>query len=193
MNKKVMVILFILILLTAGLSGCFGKSESKKKSSGPSYKEIPGEVIRESGWIDSDMGDTPQHVDSTISLTQINASTKITMIQVRIKFDDSDAAHAESDEGSDPDDVTITLSNGMNESAPVTGTTPATLELQMGLNSTEEDSFMMGSWEIHVTAVCGAGKPFTYVPRPGNIAFLQYKDQGIAYDIEVDFLMLTEE
>jgi hypothetical protein len=185
MNKKILSVSFIMIILVAAIAGCFGE-EKKSPPPGPNFREIPGETLRETGWIDSDMGDNEQRVDSSVPVA-INSTEKVTLLEIRMNFDDSDGAHTESDEGSDPDEVTIFLTNGVNQSDSVSGTTPCNLLLQM--NGTE-GSFMSGSWEVNVMAVCGAGKPYTVIPRPGMISFLQYKDQGIAYDLEVKYSML---
>ena len=190
MNKKVLTVLFILIILVTAFTGCFG-DDKPKLPKGPNYEETPGEYPGESGWIDSDMGDTPQHVDSSIPL-EINSTTLITILTIQVRFEDSDASHSESDEGSDPDQITMTLSNGINESDSVSGTTPCNLEIRMAPNSTEEGAFLSGNWEIKVQAVCGAGKPYTLIPRPGMIAPFVYKDQGVAYDLRASYTFLKE-
>lgn len=188
MDKKLVLVIIIIILLAAATAGCSG--EEKKKSKKTSYEKVTGNYPQETGWLDSDMGDTPQHVDSTIML-DLNVSEKISEITIMASFQDSDSAHSESDEGSDPDDVTITLTDGTNVSQPAIGTTPCNLEVV--LNGTgEDDSHMSGVWELHVQAECGAGKPYTLVPRPGMISLLQYKDQGIAYSLQINYKYLRK-
>ena len=187
MNKKILVTLAIILILTAAFAGCFGE-EKVTKPQGPTYEDVIGDYPRESGWLDSDMGDNTQLVDSTLPL-DINFSARITIISIGMRFEDSDSAHQESDEGSDPDEISISLTNGDNTTEVVTGMTPCNLQVQM--NSTK-GSHLTGDWQINVHATCGAGKPFTFIPRPGNIAFLQYKDQGIYYDLEVSYTYLEE-
>ncbi len=187
MNKKILIILSILIIIIAGFTGCFEAKTTKKKS-GPSYKETPGEYPSESGWLDSDMSDnSPQHLDTSLPL-DINITTKITVISIMMRFEDSDSAHSESDQGSDPDEVTITLSNGNNETTPATGETPCNLEVQM--NITEDGQFITGDWQVNVVATCNGGKPYTLIPRPGYIAPIVYKDQGIAYTLDTSYTFL---
>lgn len=190
MNKKILIGLFIVIILVATSAGCFENKPPKKK--GTSYEESTSNYPPTSGWLDSDMGDSPQHVDSTVVL-EINASEMITVITISMGFEDYDSDHSESDQGSDPDDVTITLTNGDEASEPATGTTPCQLNLQLQVNSTEADAYLSGTWEISVQAVCNPGKPYTLIPRPGQIwAPLTYKDQGIAYTLSATYNYIYE-
>ena len=184
MDKRILIALFLIILLAAASAGCFGKTSSSKSES-IKFETVPGNYPPESGWLDSDMGDSPQHVDTTIPL-DINVSEMVVEIVVLMTFEDFDAAHAESDDGSDPDEVTITLTDGRNTSTPATGITPCSLEI--GFNATSEGAFMAGTWEIMIQATCNPGKPYTILPRPGLILTpLQYKDQGIAYTSDLSY------
>ena len=184
MNNKKILVLIILITTILVSAGCFG--DEKPKPNEPKFEEATGSYPNEVGWLDSDMGDNQQQVDSSLIL-DINASEKVTLITISIGFDDYDSAHTESDDGSDPDEVAIYVTDGKNQSTPATGTTPCQLEVQ--LNSTD-GSYMSGMWEVKVDALCGAGKPYTIIPRPGMISFLQYKDQGIAYNMMVSYSYL---
>ena len=182
MNKKIVIGLIILILLIAAAAGC-SENKAPKKDGGPSYKEVDGEPLSESGWIDDDGN---QGASATIPLT-INASAMITSISVKMKFEDSNPENSETDEGSDPDDVTIKLSNGIMESDASSGSTPCNLEVTMAPNSTDEDAEpMMGNWEISITGNCNGGKPrFVF-------GLLVWIDQGIAYTLNVSYTYLEE-
>lgn len=191
MDKRVIVGLILIILLAAAGAGCF--ENKPPKTSTPKLKEADGSYPSETGWLASDNADSVQRVSATLPL-DLNASTKITEIIVKMKFDDSDSDHSETDDGSDPDDVSITLSNGAMESEPVKGTTPTNLEVSLKPNESAEEDFMTGSWEILVNAECGAGKPATLIPRPGIIPGpLVYKDQGIAYALNIEYKYYEEE
>ena len=194
MNRRIIFTLIIIIFLVAAGAGCFGNDDSPPPS-GPNYSEETGDYPSDSGWLDSDMGDSPQHVDTTLIL-EINASEMISEITIQMKFEDADAEHSESDAESDPDEVTISLTNGMEESDTATGTTPCNLEVTLFPNSTENDevSYMSGLWEIKVQAVCNPGAPYTILPRPGQIwAPLTYKDQGVAYNLDIAYIYLIEQ
>jgi hypothetical protein len=194
MNKRIIFAIIIIIFLVAAGAGCFGGDEPRPPS-GPNFNEETGDYPSDSGWIDSDMGDSPQHIDTTMIL-DINASEMISEITIQMKFEDADSAHSESDSESDPDEVTISLTNGVDESDPATGTTPCNLEVTLTPNSTEdeENSYLSGLWEIKISAVCNPGAPYTILPRPGQIwAPLTYKDQGVAYTLNIAYSYLVEQ
>jgi hypothetical protein len=181
MDKRIIIGLILIILLVAAGAGCTeNKSEEKK---GPKYDEVDGEPFSESGWIDDDGN---ERAIATIPLG-INASEMVTSITVKMRFEDSDPAHSETDDGSDPDEVTIQLSNGVMESESANGMTPCTLEVTMAPNSTDgEEEGMTGSWEISVDGVCNGNKPrFLF-------GFIIWIDQGIAYNLDVSYTFLEE-
>ena len=181
MNKKVIIGLIIVLILVSAGAGCF--SDDPKPPSGPYYNEMDEQLENQNGWIDDDGN---QGASATIPLT-INASAMITSISIKMRFEDSDSTHSESDEGSDPDEVTIKLSNGVMESEPSSGSTPCNLEVTMAPNSTDEEAeSLIGNWEISITGICNGGKP-RFI-----LGLLVWIDQGIAYTLDGTYSYLEK-
>ena len=128
MDKKVLLIVGITTILVFSLAGCFGGEEKEPEIE---YEPVNDTIDPESAWAESDWPDSNDPtVDTTLALS-VNSTQKVVEITVTIAFEDSDAAHQESDDGSDPDDVTITVTNGDNTSQAATGSTPCTLTVKM--------------------------------------------------------------
>ena len=189
------VLVVAIVMIVAAFAGC---SEEKSSASTPRGDELPGTLDTETGWLESNWGssDTEPYTVSTSLLVDIN-ETDIIAIIFTIKFDDSDTAHSESDEGSNPDQVTIKAVGGAVESAEVTGETTCTLKIdvtpQANASSGDEEPLLGSSWDLEISADCYGGKPYYIIfPRPGPTP-LSYKDQGVAYTLDVAFTYLSYE
>ena len=184
MKKKAIIIVAILVLACFGFMGCSDKSPGG--SSEPT--EVDGEMPSDSGWIDSSGGGDPSQVDSVINVN-INHTTVVSAEFV-ITIEDSDSAHSDTDEGGEPDEVTVYVSGASGESERVSGTTPFTQTITAPTaNTTSEDGAegIGPDWKVHIQAACNSGKnpkgPGGIVPIP----FLVYIDQGVAYTLEVTY------
>ena len=187
MDKKVLLVVGIAAILVISFAGCFGDDEKQKKIT---YNPVNDTVDPESAWAESDWPDSNNPTVDTSVVLSVNSTQKVTEITITVAFEDSDAAHQESDDGSDPDDVSIKLTNGDNSSDAASGTTPCTLTVKMNATG-DEGSYMGGTWELQISATCNGGKPYTLIPRPGPSP-LQYKDQGVMYSLTGDFVYLVE-
>lgn len=185
MDKRVLIVLIIPLLFSLPLAGCGEKDTTKT-----TYLEVPGNLDPSSDWATSDWADSDSpSVDTSIRLG-VNSSEMVRSITVTVSFEDSDPEHAETDDGSDPDDVQIQLSNGKNTSKAAIGTTPCTLTVDM---MAPEGEFITGTWELLITASCNGGKKATLVPRPGVIPGpFVYKDQGVAYSLTGNYTQVVE-
>jgi hypothetical protein len=186
MDKKVLLIVGIATILVFTLAGCFGGPPPKPEIK---YEAVNDTIDPDSAWAESNWPDSNNPtVDTTIPLS-VNSTQMVSEITVTITVEDSDAAHQESDDGSDPDDVTITLTNGDNSSQAASGSTPCTLTVKMNATGDDENAYMDGNWEVNLRATCNGGKPYTIIPRPGPSP-LQYKDQGVQYSLTGEFTYL---
>ena len=188
MDKKLLLPLTAVVLSVIMLAGCLGGSESTPETK---YKQETGQVDPQAAWAESNWADSDTPTVDTSLRLGINSSEKVTEISVTISFEDSDASHSETDDGSDADDIVLVLTNGDNTSQPAVGQTPCTLTVKM--NSTEDGGYMGGEWEVQIQATCNGGKPATLVPRPGIIPGpFVYKDQGVAYSLSGEYGFLIE-
>ena len=175
-----------IVMIVAAFAGC---SEESSPDGPPPADTMSGAIDPVNGWVQQDGGGTPSSA-STIILVDINA-TNLKTIEFIIRIEDSNPDNSETDEGSDPDDITVYVTSQGVETAPMTGTTPFNTNIIPSLpNATEgEDGpeYFSNEWDIHISAVCNGGKnpkgPGGIVPIP----FLQYIDQGVAYTYEAKF------
>lgn len=191
-KKKISIALISIIILTAFTAGCSGDDGKPKVKI--NYEEQTGDRTL-SGWADYDQ-DTGSGGISTLEETfEMNLnSSMLTSVTVKITCEDSDDAHAETDEGSDPDDFTVVINSTGFESQPMSGSTPATLTLTIpAANATAanpDEQIQFGpELTIRITATCGGGKE-AYLFRPGLViqaSPLVYIDQGLAYSITIQY------
>lgn len=195
MNKKILIALTIIILLTASLAGCFGGSESKDTSE-PSYTEETAEYPPETGWLESGTQEAREdeqiyvEVDSEISIILNNSN--VFSASIELMFSDYDEAHAGSDGNSPADEVEVTLTNaGFNESA--SGTTPCTLRFEMMGNQTEGDmqESLPSELTFHVYAKCFCEITWPMTGRP-NLMNLYVRDNGVAYEFSAGYQYYQE-
>lgn len=188
-NKKTISLTLIVIMFFAVLAGCFGDDE-KKKNPAPVFTEVSGSDSM-SGW---GQGQGVGGGDSTVSLmltTDINSS-RVISVRVEIKFDDFDSDHAGTDDGSDPDEFSVSINSSGVESQKVTGKTPGTAVLELpASNATTDETVEFGpELAININANCKGGKKATAIPRPAPFFPIVYVDQGIAYSIQISYTYL---
>jgi len=195
MNKKILITLAIILILTATFAGCFGESKSKG-TSGPKYEEANGEYPPETGWLESgtqEARDDEQiyvEVDSEISIILNN--TNVFSASIELMFSDYDDAHSGSDGNSPADEVEVTLTNvGFNESA--SGTTPCTLRFEIMGNQTEDDMQESLPHELtfHMYAKCFCEITWPMTGRP-NLMNLYVRDNGVAYELSAAYQYYEE-
>jgi len=180
------VMVVAIVMIVAAFAGC---SEEKKSSGPPKGDIVSGATDPVSGWVQQEGGGTPSAASATL-FVDINA-TNLKSIEFVIRIEDSNPENAETDEGSEPDDITVYVTSQGVETAPVTGSTPFNKNIKPSLpNATEggdAPEYFSNEWEIHISAVCNGGKNPT---GPGGILpipFLVYIDQGVAYTYETKF------
>lgn len=142
----------------------------------------------QSGWVESDSsgGDGgPGYAEASIPIELENKW--VVSISVTLKLEDSDETHNETDEGSDPDVVRGKLISEDIEFSNRSGVTPCALFMSHEGNITEqseEDDGLPRNWYVELTAECYGGKPTGIGP---GFQFLTYLDQGVAWELEVEY------
>jgi hypothetical protein len=187
------VILIVILLVAIAFAGCLGSGEENKKEEPPKLVQKHGTMLQMSGWAESNWADTneqPWLADIDIGLTLNH--TNIIQVKFKMRIEDSDSAHTETDQGSDPDDVTATANGGNVTSDVARGTTPATLNIEVKATATSgETDYLSQSWVVHLHADCNGGKQYKIGPIP--IPGMQYKDQGVAWTLDGEYTYMAEE
>jgi hypothetical protein len=177
-----MVLLIIMIVILAAFAGCLGGEAEEKKAKTPTLVQKHAKNPTLSGWIDHDGN---QHASGSIGVN-LN-ETNIVQVKFTVKVEDSDADHSETDQGSDPDDVTVTISGG-NFSEKKTGITPFSTQLDFGApGGTETPQYLDSGWTVQIDSNLGGGKPVYF------FGFIVYVDQGVAYTIDADYTYMAPE
>lgn len=197
MKIKLLVIIGVILLILAAYAGCVGSGASSKKKL-MHYSEVSATIPGVTGWLESDWqtdNQDPYIVGDYINLN-INTTDKLTYIKLTIAFEDTDVAHADTDDGSDPDDIIhaeILVGPDSNclVSDPGSGTTDCviTLELNATWNGTGDDKYFSGQWRINVEATCHGGKDRFPHPGPNMIV---YVDEGLAYSVMGEYKYLEK-
>jgi hypothetical protein len=195
MNKKIAIAIFIILMITAALSGCFGDSDGKKPSE-PALEPTHGEYPTETGWIQSagelrtdEMG---PYLIATGTISLILNNTNVFQAQINLDFDDYDPTHSGTDGASPADDVTVTIATGgLNETR--SGTTPTGMVFDLMANTTSdgEQGSLPSEITFSVNAVCYCETTYPITGRPSAI-ILATRDQGVAYEISASYQYLAE-
>lgn len=177
-----LVLLVVMVVVFAAFAGCLGGEEKEKKEKVVPLVQKTGKIIPLSGWIGTDGN---EHAAQSFTIT-LN-DTNIVTVKFSIKVDDSDADHSETDEGSNPDDITITVSSG-NSTETKSGPTPYNTQIEFKApGGTETPEYLDSSWTVDINADLGGGKPRFFF---GLIVWI---DQGVAYTINADYTYMQPE
>jgi hypothetical protein len=170
------------VVILAAFAGCLGGGDDKKESKPPELT-LKQETIQEiSGWIEDDGN---EHAAQNFPLPLNNSN--IVSIEITVMVEDSDGAHAETDQGSDPDQVTVTVAGG-NNSEVKDGITPFSAIFEFTAEGGQETTnFLDGAWSVQIDAALGGGKPRFF------FGFIIWIDQGVAYTIGGQYTYLVEE
>jgi hypothetical protein len=179
MHKWVLLIATILIM--GSLAGCLGGGDEEKKDKPPELVLKRGTLEPLSGWIDGDGNTASQSFPINLN------NSNIVSVELTVNVEDSNSENAETDQGSDPDEVSITISGG-NFTETQDGMTPMALNTDFRAQSgSEEITYLSQTWTINIEATLNGGKPAYF------FGFLVYNDQGIAYTIGGDYTYMVEE
>ncbi len=175
------VLLIVTILIMGSLAGCLGGGDEEKKDKPPELILKSGTMEQLSGWIQGDGSTATQAVPINLN------NTNIVSVAFKVSVEDSNAENAETDQGSDPDDVSITISGG-NFTETQDGKTPLALNTDFrAQGGSEEITYLSQAWTINIEATLNGGKPAYF------FGFLVYNDQGIAYTIDGEYTYMVEE
>jgi hypothetical protein len=182
MRKWILIIALILIM--ASLAGCLG-GEGDDDTKPPVLVQKKGTIPQQSGWIENG-GNEHAHGEFTININDTN----VIHIKITVRVEDSNPENQETDEGSDPDDVTVTI-NADNTSEEQNGMTPFSREWKFSapqsMEDDEEPVYLSQSVGIVIDAELGGGKPMFL------FGFIIYIDQGIQYTIEGEYTYMAVE
>lgn len=187
MIKTITILSFILLFITSTIY-ILNYSETEPKII-PSKKikhiQKEGTIFQITGWSESNWNDTddsPWIVNDSVNI-YINY-TNITFLKFEIKVFDSDSNHTESDQGSNPDNIRISVRGGNISTDESQGITPAAFYIEIGQQiSSPNGSYLSPNWSIQIHADCYGGKYHDPFLPP-------YKDQGVNYTISADYVYL---
>jgi hypothetical protein len=175
------VLLIVSILIMGSLAGCLGGGDEEKKDKPPELALKRGTIEPLSGWIQGDGSAASQAVPVNLN------NTNIVSVAFSVSVEDSNAENAETDQGSDPDEVTITISGG-NFTETQNGMTPMALKTDFrAQGGSEEITYLSQSWTVNIEATLQGGKPVYF------FGFIVYVDQGVAYTIDGEYTYMVEE
>lgn len=187
MHKRVIII--TILIVAVAFSGCLGGGEDDDGGSTPELVQKHGTVQRMTGWAESGWANDdsePYELDQDIGV--VLNHTNIVQVKFVLKVEDSDSAHSESDEGSDPDEVTVTISGGNVTTDEKRGVTPATLTIEVkAMTQGAEGGYLGQNWVIHLHADCYGGKPRYF------LGFIVWKDQGVYWTLEGEYTYMAED
>jgi len=176
------VLLMAVVVSMAALAGCLGGDDEAEGEETPELVQKHGTIMPMSGWIDDDGN---EHASASIGINLNN--TNIVQVKFSVTIDDSDPEHSETDQGSDPDQVTVVAMGG-NETNDISGATPYKRDFEFKAKAGPQGSeYLAQSWTINIDAELGGGKP-TYF-----FGFIVYIDQGVAYTIEGEYTYMAPE
>jgi hypothetical protein len=180
MRKLVIIIASVVIF--AAFAGCLGGGDEEKKEKPTELALKQGTIQEISGWIDDDGN---EHASGTFPLP-LNDSN-IVSIEITVMVEDSNSENAETDQGSDPDSITVTAAGG-NNTETMEGITPFSAKFEFtALGGEEPTNFLDGAWSVQIDAALGGGKPRFF------FGFIIWIDQGVAYTISGQYTFLVEE
>jgi hypothetical protein len=177
----------IVVIMLVSFIGCIGESyggsdKTRLAQKNDTLQQISGWV--ESNWNETDDSNVFANLSIPININHIN----ITNIKFFIEIDDSDSQHAETDQGSSPDVVTIIIS-GDNLTETQRGLTPHTDSTEFSsTNESQEISYLSQDWHIQINVDCNGGKP-----KSSSLSSSTYKDHGFTYSINGEFTYTVEE
>jgi hypothetical protein len=137
-------------------------------------------------WLDSQDPAEDAEVDEDVYFP----NDYIYEITITVHIEDFDEAHNETDNGSDPDQVRITVSDGdqlTQESEDVWA--PSTVTFWFRADSTDPDDLLCVFWIVTIQGLEFGGGKKVY----GPFGFIIYVDQGVEYTIDVEYTYLEYE
>jgi hypothetical protein len=180
MRKLVLLIAVIIIL--AAFAGCLGGEAGEKKDKEILLVQKTGKIAPLSGWIDEDGN---EHASQSFEV--VLNDTNIVTAKFSIKVDDSNPENSETDDGSAPDEITVTVSSG-NSSEKKSGPTPYSTMVEFKApGGTEAPQYLDSRWTVQIEADLGGGKPMFIFGR------IVYIDQGVAYTINAEYTYMAAE
>ena len=198
-SKGLKVVLTLAIAVILLSTGCLGGDDEEGKGDGGGgggepgqFVESPGPAYDAEGWVSSPDAVEPVETEHT---EDINFAEKnITKVKITCSAADSDAAHADTDDGSGPDTVEFKISDGGNNSQTIEILTDGTqnfvsqdVQFPSGGNATE-GQFMGNHWTIRIKGKkYEGGKDADPLPNIISGPYIIYIDQGIAWKIHVEY------
>ncbi|MDG6221005.1 MAG: hypothetical protein QCI38_06105, partial [Candidatus Thermoplasmatota archaeon] len=174
-------LLIVAMLLTVFSAGCLGGGEEETKDGPkePNLVAVQGSIPEVAGWAQVE-GESKASVAIPISIT----GDKVTRVVFTINAQDSDAANSETDEGSEPDKITVTIMWGNVSEKHGPMNTPASFNIELKAPAGE---YLPNSGTVTIDGVLGSGKPVYFFGR------IVYVDQGFAYQLNTEYTVMQEE
>lgn len=186
MDKKIGVVITIIIILIAISTGCFGSEAPKPKKT--ELVETSGNMNGTTGWLESAGSGTNDGDQIYLPLTGdipifLN-DTNVYSITFTLNFKDFDTSHSSTDQNS-PEDYVEASIDGLDVTG--SGTTPCMITLTIKANKTdEEQEYIQPELNIHVEGKCYCEITYPMTNRPSALRLFT-RDQGVAYELSAAY------
>ena len=180
MNKKIIALTLSILVITITAAGCLGGDDDDDTgaSTEPKLESARGSLETVSGWAERQSGDVA-NVDIAMNIPH----SMVTKVSFRIVVEDSDAEHSETDEGSDPDEITVSVTWGNETEEPPMMKTPANFNIEI---TAPQGEYIPSTGTVSIHGDLKGGKP-AYV-----FGLIVYVDQGFAYTVETEYTYMSE-
>ena len=181
MKHKIGALMAIVLMLTLAAAGCLGGEEDATGSDAtrePKLEMGRGTVPQESGWAERQSGDVAH-----VSIPYNFPHSMVTKVSFRIMVEDSDPEHSETDEGSDPDDITVAVKWGNITDKKGPMPTPASFNFEIVAPPGE---YLPSSGSVDIDGKLNGGKPAIV------FGLIVYVDQGFAYKVDAEYTYMRE-
>ena len=188
LNKKLNLLIILVVIASVFSAGCLGGGSGDDGGDGdggggdvnltPATKKLP--TIGPT-W----MQGSNEQAEETIPIDF--GVQNIVQVKLTITVKDSNAENAETDEGSDPDEITVKATWG-NTTVKQKMVTPANIQMQIPeTGQMGEGQYLPSGGTVTIDANLNGGKPAYF------FGFIVWIDQGCEYTVDAECTYMTGE
>jgi hypothetical protein len=186
LNKKLNFLVMIVVIASVFSAGCLGggSGDDDGGGGGGTHVELTPMTATMAPIGPVWMQGTSEQAEETIPVDF--GVQKVVQVKFTISVKDSDGEHAETDEGSDPDEITVKITWG-NTTVKQKMVTPANFIMQIPESGqAPEGQYLPGSGAINIDANLNGGKTAYF------LGFIVWVDQGCEYSITGECTYMAE-